>query len=629
MVGTHAVTVGGVDISCLIDGASISHGRDNPGTQPEASSITVDFTTGPDDPLPPEVEIGAAVNVTTTTVLQTSQRFTGRVTDLVLGWDDAGEETPDAGTGQLTAVGILADLGRRVVGDTPYPAELDGARVSRVMTAAGITLNPAYSDPGTVTLLARDIDSQPALDVAQGAAASGSGVLWQTRAGEVRYADAAHRKGVASSLTLDACNLLVTPTWRRTIEGLVNEVSIGYGVAAGGGEQPRYTATEPVSVGKFGRYGYAVTTELAAVADATALGQLLLVRNSKPVWVMAALPIDVKGLTDAQYDALLNLDMHSLITLTGLPVIGAAPTSATLWVEGIKEGLAWDAHDIELVVSGYCRTAPAPRWDDVAPEWLWGGTVVTATRRNLATNPSGEGAGGWAANTPANHTISDDTSIVHGRGKSKRCTPQAPVIGASTSLLAMFNIGGNPWPATVGQAYTASAYLRSTAPAAKGQVGIQFLNAGGGGILTTLGPLVDLPPNEWVRASWQQTAPTDTVTMRVTASIQRQGGNVVAGELAWIDDCLVEAAASLGAYFDGATPDVPNALDYSWAGAADASASTADELAVIASGLPASLTWDDAACMGPPANLGRWNDQPASLRWDQIAPASTWNNYGG
>jgi hypothetical protein len=110
---------------------------------------------------------------------------------------------------------------------------------------------------------------------------------------------------------------------------------------------------------------------LAAAADATAMGQLLLVRNSSPAWIMAALPVDVKSLSDTDTKALLGMDMHSLLELGGLPAVGTAPTAAALWVEGLTETLAWGTHDLELVVTGYCRTVPPPRWNDLAPAQTW------------------------------------------------------------------------------------------------------------------------------------------------------------------------------------------------------------------------------------------------------------------
>jgi hypothetical protein len=371
MIGLHTVTVGGIDVSCWVDEVATNYGRDESTGQPDAASATIDLTTDPDDPLPAAVEIGAAVVISTTLNGVTYRRFTGKLTDIALGWDDAGPDTPEAGIGQLVAVGALADLARRVVGDAPFPAELDGARVSRVLTLAGKPPDPAFSDPGTVQVLARDVDSQAALDVVQGTADSASGIVWETVAGEVRYADAAHRRGVTVALDLDACDVLVTPTWKRDLSGLVNGVSIGYGVAPDGGEQPRYVASNAESVARFGTFDYSLTTELAALADAQALGGLLLARNSSPVWLMTALPVDVAGLDLARSAVLLSLEMHSLVRLTGLPAIASAPTSALVWVEGWSDRLAWGVHEVELIVSGFCRTVPPPRWNDVPPENTW------------------------------------------------------------------------------------------------------------------------------------------------------------------------------------------------------------------------------------------------------------------
>jgi hypothetical protein len=363
----------GVDFTCLCDAVTINHGRDDATGQPEASSATVDLSRDPTGrfPLPPELEIGAVVKVVTNTANASSQRFVGRVTDLTLGWEDDGAETPDAAVGQVVCTGLLDDTARRVIGDVPWPQELDGARVSRIMTAAGITLDPLFSDPGHVAVLARDVDSQPALDVARQTAESASGVVWQTRDGEIRYADSEHRRGQTSTLTLDACDLLVTPSWRRTLEGLVNSVSIGYGVDAEGGEQPRVLMSNQASIDRYGTYGLSAATMLATLADAQAMASLLMGRNSTPVWLFAALPVDVPGLDESRTTALLGLDMHSLLAVTGLPAVGSAPTSALLWVEGWRETLTADSHEFELVVSGYCRTVPPPRWDDMNPGWTW------------------------------------------------------------------------------------------------------------------------------------------------------------------------------------------------------------------------------------------------------------------
>lgn len=610
--GTHQVTAtppGGAttDVTCWLTEVSILWGRDDPSSQPDASSATftlvIDATTGP---LPAAVEVGSTLRVTTTTAF-TYTRFVGVITDIALGWDDAGTATPDSGVGVVMAAGVLADLGRRVVGDVPFPQELDGARVTRVMAAAGITLDPAFSDPGTVQIIARDIDNQPALDVAQACAQSAGGVVWTTRGGLVRYADADHRKATPSTLSLDVCDVLVTPTWRRTTEGLTNEVSIGYGLPVSGGDQARYTATSPTSITRYGRYGLSAATELATLTDATALGQLLLVRNSSPVWVMAELPVAVAGLTTAQFNSLLSLEMHALITLTGMPAIGTAPTSASLFVEGLAERLTFGVHEVTLVVSGYCRTVPAPHWDDVDPGWTWGGTTWVEQRRNLVTNPTFEGG------TFAPYTASAGASAALSTARAYRGTTSAlvtwPTIGALGCAFGNVAVTG----LTIGVQYTLSAWLYVPAGSTAASPGVRVSGLVSGNGVTVA--------DTWTRSVATFTATATSHTMHPAAPLAA----ATAGQTCYVDAVMFEVGPAK-TYFDGDTTDTATE-DYAWTGTAQASASTYSYAATDPAGVPPTLTWDDATCLGPPANLGQWNDQPATLRWNQVPAATTWDTY--
>lgn len=362
----YAVTVAGADITCLIDSLDISHGRDNTTDQPEASACTLELSrdAAGDFGLPPGLEIGASLTVDA----DGHRRFTGRVTDVALAWEESGSQTPDAGIGQVVATGLLDDLARRLVGAADWPQELDGARVARIMTEAQVPYDPAYMDPGTVQILARVAETVTGLDLARDVADSGGGLVWETLAGAVRYADADHRRGVVSSLTLDSCDILVTPTWKRTLDGLINQASVSWG--ADSSAIPA-TSINQHSRDVFGPYGISVTTLLARQADAQAMAQLLTTRGGEPVWIFTALPVDLTALSAGDLAALWALEVHSLITVTGLPAIGTAPTSAVLWVEGWHETISATERELELVVSGFCRTTPPPRWDDVAPTWTW------------------------------------------------------------------------------------------------------------------------------------------------------------------------------------------------------------------------------------------------------------------
>lgn len=384
MIGRHTCMVypdphnpAGVDLACLVDEITLTHGRSDATEAPEASSATIDLDLT-DTALPATVDVGGLVVVATEFSGWTSTRFVGRITDVNLGWDDAAADTPNAGIGQLVAVSMMADLGRRVIGDVPFPAELDGARVSRVLELAGVVLDANTSDPGTVTVNPRDVDAADAMSVARATADSAGGLVWETREGKIRYADSEHRRGTDPALTLNACDVLVTPTWTRNLDGLINKVSIGYGIApenppeGESSEQPRWMAQNDQSIGRFGIYDYSVATELATLADAQAMASLLTTRGAYPAWVMSALPLDMVALSEALTAAVLDLDMHALLKVTGLPVVAAGGLStAFLWVEGWTERLAWDEHEITLAVSSYCRTAPPPLWNNVSPEWTW------------------------------------------------------------------------------------------------------------------------------------------------------------------------------------------------------------------------------------------------------------------
>ena len=92
-----------------------------------------------------------------------------------------------------------------------------------------------------------------------------------------------------------------------------------------------------------------------------------------------------------------------------------------------------------------------------------------------------------------------------------------------------------------------------------------------------------LPSPTWVTVAFTGTGAWQTVTLNggvVPAAptgqpyIQvRAPGTTV--QTFYVDSALIERAAIVGSYFDGATPDVPGVLDYAWAGTAHASQSTA------------------------------------------------------
>jgi hypothetical protein len=379
-------------IECQVLSASIHHGRDDPSSQPEASTATLELV----GVLPAEVAIGARVRVSAVLGGVEYPRFDGEITDVEVGWD-----TVDLTRPRIIAAGDLGRLGRRPIGDVPWPAELDGARVARILQLAGFPPAPLETDPGTVQILARDVDRQPALALAQSTAIDGAGVLWQDRAGAILYADALHRRGVATSLELDACDVGLGLGWAATLEGLCNEAHIRYGVAPDGGEQPEVTASDPVSIAERGLYGESLTTQLATAADAQRRADVTVARQAAPAWVLGGLEVDLGALDPVRTAQLLELvEIHELLSITGLPA-GSPATSALLWVEGWREtieggaepgAIAWS---VAYATSDYCRTAAPPLWDDLAAALTWDSVDPALTWNSSTCIPPQPSRGRW------------------------------------------------------------------------------------------------------------------------------------------------------------------------------------------------------------------------------------------
>jgi hypothetical protein len=285
-----------------------------------------------------------------------SDRFIGDITDIAIGWDDAGQDTPEAGVAQIIAVGPLANIGRTTVKpevDPWFEAKQDGLRIAEICAFYGIPL--AGYDPGRFLVVPMRIEPDQILTGLHETADAAGGVIWATRSGDTRYADSHHRYGAPVELVLDACDILVTPTLRRSLAGLANRVRLTYGVE---GAQAVYWDDDPASIAAYGLYAYAATVLLVHLPDVVAAVDELLLLNAHPAWMLDALPVAVADLDIADTTTLLGLEMHSRIQVGGLPATGATPTTVDVFLEGWTERLAWGVYQLDLSVSDYSRTVP-------------------------------------------------------------------------------------------------------------------------------------------------------------------------------------------------------------------------------------------------------------------------------
>jgi hypothetical protein len=367
------VAIGGVDLDPgLVGPVTIRHGRDDVDAQPTAS--TASFTIDADAVALPSIgddvtiDLGADAVAYFTAPLSSIRRFAGRVTDLTA--------IPARGVHgrafvRVVAVAPLAVLGRTIVGDTPWPSELDGVRADRVLDLA-VAANPAIVvdsvDPGFYVVRARDVDRKAALGLLQELARDALGVLVGLRSGAIAYHDAEHRRNSPIRVTVDASEALADTAWVQDLAGLTNDVTVAYGDAE---PQAETGVVDEVSVDTFGRYGVRLATQLDDEAGAAALASALVGRGSRPAWRIENLTVELLRTVDPVNAAiLLDLEVSDLVAVTGFPTTGPFVTSS-LWVEGWTETIARDEWTLVLNVSGFAYGGPPARWVDVDASVAW------------------------------------------------------------------------------------------------------------------------------------------------------------------------------------------------------------------------------------------------------------------
>ena len=404
-VGTQAliVTVAGVALDLSrIGPITIRHGRTDVDSQPSPAICSLAILAGALEE-PPEigdsltVELGpdavALFGMDATEEADARWRFVGTITDPRAKLDGKGRAVY-----AVTAVSRRAKLGRAFVGDVPWPAELDGDRAGRILDLVADVVDVApLLDPGTVEVVARDVDRQAALALLDDLAVDTGANLVELRDGTLDWHDAEHRRGATPALTLDASQVLSPAEWAQTQSGIVNDLTVQYGTAD---PKAEVQVTDPDSVDVatgFGPFTSKIDTQLSTLADAEAFARLTIARRSRPWWRLDKLDVDLTRTIDAaQATALLAMEFATLIAVTGFPSSGPFITTK-VWVEGWTETITPKAWRLSLNVSTYATTAAPLRWVDVPDHVTWADVDASLTWLRAASwDPGLADLGRWA-----------------------------------------------------------------------------------------------------------------------------------------------------------------------------------------------------------------------------------------
>lgn len=141
-----------------------------------------------------------------------------------------------------------------------------------------------------------------------------------------------------------------------------------------------------------------------------------------------------------------------------------------------------------------------------------------------------------------------------------------------TTFVASAAIVTTALAVTDGVTYAASAAFRAASTVRTASIAFEWRNGSGAVISTVMATPGADSASSWTRYGATAVAPSGAATLLVSFGAVINA--FAATDVHYVDAVLVEAAASVGAYFDGATADTVD-WDYAWTGTANASASTA------------------------------------------------------
>ena len=377
-----------------LSGIQINMGRQDVLEQAGPGFATVNFWTDGDSPLDIELSDKIEIDIEKGTS-GTQTIFTGTISDIVVTFDAYGADGSIARY-SVTAVGPLAQINKRLSGAS-YAEEADGTRVYNILYDALVTtwadlvgstswtnapngiswadydaeaaalvtgLAADIDTPGQYTLVAYSGGETNALSLAQDAANSGRGVLWEASDGSLYYDDyAARALNSPYALTANdvlAAGLMVDAKWGE----IYNYVDVVYATGTASDENV-------LSQQLYGVLTGSKTTTLKNASDALAQAtDYVKSRAFARVYPSAiTVPLHSPTVSDATRDQMAAVYNGLYITCDDLPPVMGGELKA--FVEGWQWSLTRYTAELTLFLSAYSETYSRQIWLQVPQTTTW------------------------------------------------------------------------------------------------------------------------------------------------------------------------------------------------------------------------------------------------------------------
>ena len=374
----------------------ITSGRRDVLEQPNAGFANIELWTDADSPL--DVELSDALTISINKGTSGTQTiFTGTISDISISLPQYGDIGSIARY-SVTAVGALALLNKRLAGTSGYAKEFDGTRILNILTEAFITewddldsvttwadlpntvswesydassehlintLTASVDVPGQYELTAYAADEANALTLAQNAAASGRGVLWEDGEGGLHYDDYAAR-ALETPYVLTADDLLANGLSSNSQWGeIINDVTIVYK------NNQTKNAQDQQSRILYGQLAASKTTQLENGADAQEQADTYLETRAYPRNYPAVftIPLHSPTVSDATRDQLAAVYNGMRVSIADLPAVFGQTFDG--FVEGWEWNLTRYEAELSLFVSAYSETYLSQIWLQVPNTTTW------------------------------------------------------------------------------------------------------------------------------------------------------------------------------------------------------------------------------------------------------------------
>jgi len=372
------VTINGTNRkSITLHDVQISYGRSSVWEQARASYATMTILNSTNTDYGFDMNQSVSVKVKNSAGTDVTI-FTGKITSVDNQLAASGS-IGSLATQTITAVGPFAQMSRKLIGDTSWAKEMDTARMTRIFTDAGVTIDTVDS-PSIYEFKIRDAAVADAYSLAADYAQQADGYIYETSTGTVGFANESHRFNYVQSngYTTIPNNYILwgSVASQKTLADIMNSIIVTYRAGSA-------TADDTTSQTTYGKVAGSVSTDLYNLADAQIQADRYLVLRAYPRTSLSnfTIPIDSSNVSDANRDKFISMSMGFPIQISSLPMA----IKNTVY-RGFVEGYSFSINQYQMVMNlattDYTYSMTPTRWQDVSATLIWsavGSTVQWST----------------------------------------------------------------------------------------------------------------------------------------------------------------------------------------------------------------------------------------------------------